>query len=43
MRQLFDSLEKKTFKQLEVLMAYLQLAEGENGENPLIRKHILLK
>ena len=43
MRQLFENLEKKAFKQLEVLMAYLQLAQGENGENPLIKKHILLK
>jgi len=43
MRLLFEKLEKKAFKQLEILMAYLQLAQREEGENPLIRKHILLK
>lgn len=43
MRLLFEELEKRAFKQLEVLMAYLQLAQREDGANPLIKKHILLK
>ncbi len=43
MRLLFEELEKRAFKQLEVLMAYLQLAQREEGANPLIKKHILLK
>ena len=43
MRLLFEELEKRAFKQLQVLMAYLQLAQREGSENPLIKKHILLK
>ena len=43
LRALFEELEKRAFKQLEILMAYLQLSQKENEKRALIRKKILLE
>jgi len=43
LRALFEELEKRAFKQLEVLMAYLHLSQKEGENRAFIRKKILLE
>lgn len=42
LKLLFDQLEKRAYKQLEVLMAYLQMAPNTGMQFPEIKKSILL-
>ncbi|OYT17933.1 MAG: hypothetical protein B7C24_00210 [Bacteroidetes bacterium 4572_77] len=42
MRGLFEELEKKAFKQLEILMGYMHLAQIAGKSNAVIRKKALL-
>jgi primosomal protein N' (replication factor Y) len=43
LRELFDSLEKKARKQLELLMAFVRLSEYSPGKQVAIRRSALLK
>ncbi|MCD6090357.1 MAG: primosomal protein N' [Bacteroidales bacterium] len=42
LKPLFDQLEKRAYKQLEILIAYLNLSSEENDNFPEIKKSILI-
>ena len=42
LKTLFDQLEKRAYKQLEILIAYLNLSSEENDNFPEIKKSILI-
>ncbi len=42
LREVFEKLEKRAFKQLQILLAYIQISQ-EEGEYPEVSKAVLLK
>ena len=43
LKEVFDELSKRAFRQLQVLIVYLSLSKGANGQSAVVKKSDLLK